>query len=248
MVEKKNYIICTTARSGSNLVCDYFDKSRILGRPAEFLNPSVILKGAFGKRFNAISPVSVETYIKWLLENFRTENGIFGIKILYEDFEFLRSFSALRQLFDNSEIFLLSRRSKLRQAISYYIAESTGQWMSIDPARIPAEQVPFNYQAIFTHMKRLVGQDLQWRAFFESVNMKYSELIFEELIADAQNFMGIIYNKFGLMPQNLIINPTLEEQKTMSTNLFLEQYRKQAVEEYFARKDQVWYESFQFIA
>ena len=40
--DTRSYVICTTARSGSNLVCDYLAKTGRLGRPTEFFNPDIV--------------------------------------------------------------------------------------------------------------------------------------------------------------------------------------------------------------
>ncbi|WP_198372710.1 Stf0 family sulfotransferase [Roseomonas rosulenta] len=71
----KRFVICTTARSGSNLVCDYIAITARLGKPTEFLNPDIVRRGAYGRRFDAPEPISLTDYVKWVATTHATPNG-----------------------------------------------------------------------------------------------------------------------------------------------------------------------------
>ncbi|WP_198373822.1 Stf0 family sulfotransferase [Roseomonas rosulenta] len=86
------------------------------------------------------------------------------MKLLFEDFEFLGGYLTVRDFLSEAVVIRLVRRNKLSQAISYYMAQQTGQWVSTDPARIPAEEVCFDFDAIRNHLKRLCHQDAMWDA------------------------------------------------------------------------------------
>ncbi len=126
-----NYMICTTARSGSNLLCDYLANTDALGRPAEHFNPDVVRRGAFGRRFPFVEPLPCGDYIAWLLEQHRTPNGVFGTKVLYEDLANYFRFPAFEELMRGSRCILLRRRDKARQAVSYRLVEQETMWLGI---------------------------------------------------------------------------------------------------------------------
>jgi trehalose 2-sulfotransferase len=209
----RNYLICTTARSGSNLLCDYLRNSGILGRPGEIFNPDVIRNGHLGRRFEHSGSISAERYIVWVQEQFRGKNEIFGAKLLYEDLEAFGGFPAFRQLFEQSALFWLIRRDKLGQAISYYIAQMTGQWVSTDSPKMSIEDLEFDYEKIQRHIERLVRQDMNWQLMFERLNRKYVTIIFEEFIANPAAILREIADKIGQKSVALRVHSDFQEQK-----------------------------------
>jgi trehalose 2-sulfotransferase len=209
----KNYLICTTARSGSNLLCDYLRNTGILGSPGEMFNPDVIRNGHLGRRFEYSGSISAERYIAWVQEQFRGRNEIFGAKLLYEDLEAFGSFPAFRQFFEQSALFWLIRRDKLGQAISYYIAQMTGQWVSTDSPKISIEDLEFDYEKIRRHIERLVRQDVNWQLIFERLNRKYVIIIFEKFISNPAATLREIADKIGLNSVALRVYSDFREQK-----------------------------------
>lgn len=227
---RDTYIICTTARSGSNLFCDYLRNTRVLGRPGEALNPDIVRGGRFGERFPTNSPVSVRKYIEWMLANHRSRNGIFGIKILFEDFEFYKGFDAFQELMASSFLVHLRRRSKVRQAISYYFAEETGQWVHTDPARKRIEDVAFDYNRLEQHLIRLTRQDAMWQTYLNGLRLPYREVHFEEFVRDPGQELGEICRCMGFEPAvDMPVTATLQEQKNPRsaefTDAFIDGFR-----------------------
>jgi len=192
--KKSTYLICTTARSGSNLFCDYLKNSNILGKPAEFFNPDVIRSTRYYKENSNENSLSVQLYLNWLRSTHSSTNGVFGVKLLYEDFDNLRSFAAVRGLFDNSHIIFLRRRSKIRQAISYFFASETGQWVASDPPLKQLREVEFDFSAIKRHLFRLTDQDARWQAILVGLEYSYQELYFEDLVADPAGAIRAVAN------------------------------------------------------
>ncbi len=185
----RTYIICTTARSGSNLVCDYLFRTGRLGRPTETFNPQIVVNGAFGKRYEASQPVELSAYIEWAKENFATRNGVLGIKMLWEDLEYLGGSASLSHVLAQAQLFRLTRRRKLAQAVSYYLAVETGQWMASDPARREPDDVPFDYDAINTHLNRLCLQDARWDAELDARGLKATHWYFEDFLRPRRNML-----------------------------------------------------------
>jgi LPS sulfotransferase NodH len=81
MIERANpasrgYAICTSGRSGSNLLCQYLSSTGMLGNPLEYFNGS-------GRRLLGYPeyPEDPAKQIDWILTEGATPNGIYGLKI-----------------------------------------------------------------------------------------------------------------------------------------------------------------------
>jgi trehalose 2-sulfotransferase len=229
----KNYLICTTPRSGSNLLCNYLRNTGILGDPGELLNPDVIRIGHLGRHFEQSGSISAERYIIWAQERFRGKNEVFGAKILYEDLESFGVFPAFRQLFEQSTLFWLTRRDKLAQAISYYIAQMTGQWVFNDPPKMSIEDLRFDYQKIREHVDRLNRQDMNWRFMFERLNRTYIIIIFEEFINNPAATLQEIADNIGQKSVGLRVYSDFQEQKNAKSVEFRNEMLREIADRLF---------------
>lgn len=243
-----NYVICTTARSGSNLFCNYLGNTRRLGRPGEMLNPDIVRSGRFGRTYESQGPISTAAYIDWLKVNFSSPKGIFGIKLLYEDFENFAGFPAFQEILRNSRLYVLRRRSKLKQAISYYFAERTGQWVAADPPRMPIEDVPFDAARIEAHLRRLSMQDVAWITHLEAARLPYREIIFEDFLAAPGEHLHAIASELGVATGDLPVVATLEEQKNPRSREFLARFADAFSAQAFANREAITYKGLSFVA
>ena len=238
----KRYIICTTPRSGSNVVCDMLSQAGVLGWPAELLNPDAVRASrAFIEALPDQSVVSSAAYIEWLLKTRTAKTGVFGLKILFEDFENWRYTAAFRDLFMESKIILLRRRSKIRQAISYYFAEMTGQWIHSDPARMAVEDVPFDYERIHHHLTRLVRQDALWEVHLEGMALDYQLLIFEDFLRAPQSFIAQLAAELGVAVPDMDLSPRLKTQSGPRSKEFADRFCRSFAAAWKQDKERVWY-------
>ena len=223
---QRNYIICTTARSGSNLLCDVLGNTGKLGHPVEAFNPDFMRTAGYREHIEPDAPVSVEHFVEWLKQRHRTRNGIFGTKILFEDYNVFRRFPSFVEFFETSRIIHLRRRSKVRQAISYFFAEETGQWVATDPARRKPEDVAFDFDAIRRHMERLVIQDANWTTILHGLGLDYLEIYFEDFLADMPTKLNEIGAFVGAEDGILEPRVTLSEQANPASGVFLSRFRE----------------------
>jgi LPS sulfotransferase NodH len=72
----RGYAICTSGRSGSNLLCQYLSSTGVLGNPLEYFNGS-------GRRLLGYPeyPDEPSRQIDWILTAGATPNGIYGLKV-----------------------------------------------------------------------------------------------------------------------------------------------------------------------
>jgi LPS sulfotransferase NodH len=240
--ERKSYAVCTTARSGSNLLCSYLEQTGILGRPMEFLNPDVIQNGAIGDAFGKDPFISVTEYIDWLYDNMSTDNQVFGIKILYEDFVAYRGFPRFQKLLDESVLFYLSRNSKMRQAVSYYVAQNTGQWMADDPARTSADDLPYDYAAIDNNMEMLSHQHIEWQVFLSSIDRPVTMIEYEQVVRSPIDVIGRMGRTLGIDFGGVTLVENFHAQRGAANDRLLARYKEDLREFYYEATAEAPYE------
>ena len=126
------YVICFVNRSGSNYICDLL-KNAGIGNPTEYYYPldfrkRVRFQFRANKKFDpqATSPAE---YWRRVCES---QGNIVGVKANWNAFQVFRSEVDIRDL--DLRYVYLTRKDKLRQAISWYRADHTEKWSSFAPS------------------------------------------------------------------------------------------------------------------
>ena len=81
--ETKSYMVLSTPRVGSNLLCRSLENTKLLGFPSEWFNPIFvreICKRLGKKKFN------FKQYVKTIKKGSKTQNGVFGLKVHVEHY------------------------------------------------------------------------------------------------------------------------------------------------------------------
>ena len=110
----RGYAVCTSPRSGSNLLCEYLASTGLLGRPREYFNA--------GRRRmfdDPDYPDERDQQIEQVLTTGATANGIYGIKMFPKYLDAVAETLPWTQRLPNLRFVLLKRHDVLGQAISY---------------------------------------------------------------------------------------------------------------------------------
>ena len=139
MHPSSSYLILATPRSGSYLLCEALINTNVAGRPTEYFGTPQIR--ALLKQWGLTSFAACLTSI---LQEGSTPNGVFGAKIIWEfreyfidhlreidGYEKLPMSQLLSTVFPNLRYIWITRRDKVRQAISYWKALQTGFWVEV---------------------------------------------------------------------------------------------------------------------
>jgi trehalose 2-sulfotransferase len=170
---KTKLIICSTARSGSYLLCRAMIHHG-LGVPHEYLNGgnAWIIANRFGLLNFGSPDLEIDSerrraYLSILRTN-RTVNGIFAVKIQGGQYaQYLRN-APSEELFRDAKFIHLFREDLLAQAISFHVSLLTGRWGRDEMARtrvVPNPQF-FDRATIESQIQILADQDREWRLFF----------------------------------------------------------------------------------
>ena len=123
---KKPYVIFFTPRSGSSYLAEVLAATKQLGQPEEFLNQDLAPLAI--KHITETGHVTrhVIDYLSWIVTHRSSENGVFGLKLSYGCIEPLVRAGLDRVLLGAFTPITLVRKNILKQAVSLYVAVSTG--------------------------------------------------------------------------------------------------------------------------
>lgn len=188
MRPSRSYLICATHRSGSTLLCEALRNTGLAGRPGEYF-----WRDNERKRRHEWGSATYAAYLDHLFEHTMTDNGVFGAKIMWGHWS--QFVGRLRQLpgcqdlgvmdllatvFPNLHFIAITRRNKVRQAISLYRAVQTQQWSLFNESVRP-NPPPYDRAAIEDHRQEILRQENGWQRFFTENGLRPYTVVYEEL-------------------------------------------------------------------
>jgi LPS sulfotransferase NodH len=187
------YIVASTVRTGSYMLCEGLELTGQAGRPAEAFCPDHRI--GYSERWNIPIESSFGDYFQAVIKNGRTPNGVFGVKIhahhlqpLAEESGFPgRPFQVLLHLFPGAKYIDLRRQDRRAQAISYHRAIATNEWWRIHGVKNPfvrKKEASFDGVAICALEDKLAEQQAAWDRFFATEKIEPLRMDYEGLCRD----------------------------------------------------------------
>src|SRR3954451_20274981 len=169
-------MICAEPRSGSSLLAELLFNTGVAGAPTEYFDAGTM------QRFQEVwRTPSFEQYVDALRRKKTSPNGVFGFKVHYE--QYVDAFSAreLSLLFPNLRFIRITRRDRLRAAVSFARALQTDQWASDHPARPDAPV--FDREQIAECLARIHDSARGWDRFFAQKSIAPLHVVYEDFVA-----------------------------------------------------------------
>lgn len=245
---QSTYIICSTMRSGSTLLCDLIANTKLAGQPQEFFLPQWEKKSQFDS-------TNYPEYLQKTMELFASPNGVSGVKLMWCNFEEViqrlrettestskSDLELLKDVFPDLKFIFISRRNKVRQAISLARSVKTKQWNkyqdSTNPGKISfnrygnisnLQKNPYPYISPGTlevYLSQIEKDERAWFQFFARNNIEPRIMIYEELYLNrSKNILDVL--KFLKIPiiDDLKLNSSLKKQADFYSNLVVIQYK-----------------------
>jgi LPS sulfotransferase NodH len=239
MPTTRSYFISTTPRTGSFLLAHALDSTRIAGRPQEYFDPNY--QAVWLERLGISS--DAEFFGKILAEG-TSPNGVFAAKVHWHQFEYLAGklravhddgplLNLLGRTFPDLRYVFLTRRDKIRQAVSFYRAIETNIWWKVR-AEAPASwdalppAPPFNYEQIDHWVTRLADFESSWRRHFELAGVTPFEVAYEDLLGAYESTVLSILRYLELPITNglPVAPPRLEKQADEISQEWVDRYRE----------------------
>lgn len=208
MTSTLSYWICATPRSGSTALCTALSMTGVAGGPDEQLSP--------GNRQRALVEFGVQDFhglLQRVQESTTTPNGVFGLKVMTGGYlecllEELNSLSpgaplidVLARTFPNLRLVFLTRRNKIRQAVSHWRAIRSDLWHLLrdDQVKSPPED-DYRFEAIDTLVHDTVMREAAWQEFFDQLGVRPLTLAYEDFAADPEAVTRQILDYLDLAP------------------------------------------------
>ncbi len=195
-----SYLICGTPRTGSYLLCEALRSTQLAGRPTEYF--SQYNEPIWTQRWGVSSYAD---YVVRVILAGTTPNGVFGCKIVWHQFEKfipkLRQLPGLAQIptstllksiFPNLHYIWLTRRDKVRQAISYAKALQTEVWFLKDRPPTPRKAPEFDMETIERLLQKTDAEEAAWKEYFKECGVQPFEVVYEDLVCSHEQYEQII--------------------------------------------------------
>jgi len=239
-----SYFISSSPRTGSTLLADALEFTGIAGKPREYFDPN------YEKQWLEELKISADTeYFDKILSAGTTPNGVWSAKVHWHQFVHLttklRLFQAhnvsdlelLRRTFPNLRYVFMTRRDKVRQAVSYCSAIRTGVWWSIrpnangsgdSPAPTPLSAPSFDFEQIDHWVTRLTDFESNWRRHFESLGVEPFEVAYEEFVGAYESTVRAIlrYLDLPISAGLKVAPPRLQKQADAVSEEWVQRYRE----------------------
>jgi len=219
-----SYLIASTPRSGSTLLCEALRNTGVAGRPDEYYQhrrktglprrpreyfedegaetPEV--HGILGEYTRVDDELTLydprrfatyREYLDWTIQEATTQNGVFGAKVMWGYFNGF--VDRLRDLHGNAVLptrkvlersfpnlggwIFVSRRDKVRQAVSLWKAIQTWTWSrDTSDGHLLKHDLRYSFDAIRHLARQLEEQDREWLAFFEESTIQPFRVVYED--------------------------------------------------------------------
>lgn len=220
-MSEQRYIVASSPRTGSYLLCEGLEATGIAGRPTEVFSPH--FQNLWRERWAVEQTVGFAPYLRAALAYGTTSNGVYGVKIhwmhldqLARDAKFSgNSADVLAHLFPEARFIHIVRRDRRAQAISYFRALATNEWWRIEG--LPNDQIRgsdprLDVAAVLQLETALAGHERAWIAFFAERNIVPLTIQYEELaddyrgeLARALDFLGVDVSAAQRVPEPRLV-------------------------------------------
>jgi LPS sulfotransferase NodH len=175
------------------MLCEALKLTGVAGRPGEFFDPQDMALCASRWGVSNYTDNFTDYFIK-AIEHGTTPNGVFGAKVMWGYFKKfamrLRTVSGCESVglpelvtesFPNLHYIWITRRDKIRQAISFSRAIQSDIWSSTtDPLPEMMRAATFDFEEIENLRRRLQDHDEKWRRYFDQCGAEPLTVVYED--------------------------------------------------------------------
>ncbi|NRB19248.1 MAG: sulfotransferase [Rhodobacteraceae bacterium] len=215
----ESYIICTSPRSGSTLLCKLLSNTGVAGVPgSHFHAPSLAAWLGYYQLTpdaDATQQQTLNAVFSAAYEHGRGGTDVFGLRLQRHSFDFFMhqlsilhpeipgEKSRLKSTFGNPLFIHLTRGNKLEQAISYVKATQTGLWHAAPDGteleRLSAPREPaYDAQAIAKQLSEFATMDDEWKSWFATEEIEPLSVTYDELSSAPLATRARILERLGL--------------------------------------------------
>jgi trehalose 2-sulfotransferase len=215
------YLILATPRSGSTLLGQGLQASKLAGDPKEFFGHKMAF---WMERWQT---PALPAYAARLSQERATPNGVFGAKLLYRQLLHLESLARrepelaelplpeiLDRLFPNLHLVWVTREDKVRQAVSWFKARQTGIWGHGQEQSVPKlgrawrlgdeplqpGELAFDFDGIAALVRQAEAEDAAIGQFFATSGSEPFRVVYEAFTPRYEETIFALLRRLGVTP------------------------------------------------
>ncbi len=248
----RSILVCTHPRSGSTLLGEAMAFAGGLGAPLEYFHRG--FRPAFERRWRTRG---IDEFRATLHRRRTAPSGVFSAKLFWVDVQeialevdperfqvlwgapaehltdetYREAWTVLEPLFPNPIFVHLTRRDRLRQAVSQIVAQQTGLWRSIPElgADLGEQEATYDRERIGYLMGLADFVNTHWTRFFAAVGAIPYKITYEDLSRD---YFGTVAGLFQHLGRSGAVAPArLRRQSDGITESFVLRFLREAATE-----------------
>ncbi|QEP42038.1 hypothetical protein D5085_02110 [Ectothiorhodospiraceae bacterium BW-2] len=177
---EKIVIIVSTPRSGSTWLSDILYRSGIC-LPHEYFQPFQYMPFLFNV-WNCNDKNKIEEdYVNNLIKHRTSSVGVLGINLHGSHLPLFMKYWPYFPSVDTVFIHL-TRRDKIKQAVSYYHASVSGEWSEHYAKN--NDSIAFNFKLIKNRLNKIQHWEAVSLAFFYKYKINFDSIVYEDLVVD----------------------------------------------------------------
>lgn len=252
-LETMNYFICSTYRTGSNLLYHMLKRTEVAGNPLElFLCLEQQWREKYPQYWSDCKELTPNLFLKNITAMGTGYNGVFACKMMWDSFvttmEYLRNIpqyqdklgvEILSDIFPEPKFILTSRKSKVRQAVSYVKAKKNGIFFqrksNIEILTKEKKSLNYDFISIFTSYQNMIKAEMNWMRILVENDIKFKNVIYEDLakepltvLKDVLEFLEIDFS----IPKNF--EPDIVKQSDEINDYWTEKFTQDMLEKGFS--------------
>lgn len=214
----KSYVICTSPRSGSTMLCRLLAATKIAGNPGSHFHEPSIDAWLENYCLDATEYLSkrdvLDGIFRAAMAHGQGDTDVFGLRLQRGSFSFFMDqlqfmypdsasdVERIQKAFGPTLPIYLVRKDKLGQAISYIRAEQTGLWHrkadGSDLERLEVQRADgYDRDAIRAQIAEFSQYDEAWRSWFDAQSVMPLEVTYESLSREPQKQLERILDALG---------------------------------------------------
>ncbi|SOH94097.1 LPS sulfotransferase NodH [Monaibacterium marinum] len=207
----QSYILCTTSRSGSTLLCTYLDG--LAGHPKSYFHAPDIT--AWARALNLPGDAPIAEIVDAAGQNGTGDTPLFGLRLMRKSFAlFMQQLTILHPdlpsdaaridaAFGRTAYIHLTRQDTVAQAVSFVMAEQSGLWHrnadgSERERASPPQTLHYDHDAIARNVADLHAYQAEWQGWFAQQGIQPLTIRYEDLAATPTQTLTQVFTHLGL--------------------------------------------------
>ncbi len=244
MKPRKSYRIWFSQRNGSTLLCKGLEHTGIAGIPGEYFN--VMDSETLCEKYGVDSYEALRQKI-WDLGT--SSNGIFGIKhtmhtsrysLIFDEIKSLRGLSKeskvsaeelLGDFFPNCQHIYLTRRNKIRQAVSWWKAIKDNVWHLESSQEYMDEKEFYDENYDFAALKHLFTEatlrECAMQEYFSNYNIRPMTFVYEDMAKNFKSTIEQVLDYLGIERDKVQVKDSFyKKTATSNSEIWVQRFRE----------------------